>query len=97
MSKLGIEAVSLLFEFEDGSIMEKRGAETLKGIRRECDRPVYVTVTCHTQEQFFDFDDRVKRMIYASLPNVLAGGSRYSGRVVCKPYWFHKLVNSYKG
>ncbi len=88
-----MSSFTIEFEFQDGTTlttaMRPRGIKNSAG-----DRPYYATITCLKKELVHIEQEQFKALVFKDIPSTLAGGYIQKGRVMLKPFWFHKIMTT---
>ena len=66
-----------------------RGIRDIKGLR-----PYYATVQCVVGPEQLAIEDieKAKNFLYNDISAAMSGPTTSKGRILIKPYWFHKLM-----
>ena len=87
-----LSSLKVTAEYEDGTMQEN--IRHIRGLHHNGKRPVYLTIYAEGNEQSFKMSDYHKEFIYKDAMAAIRAGSPIRGRIICKPYWFHKLVHT---
>ena len=82
--------IEATLEYHCGHIVTN--VQSFRGVQYKGQRPAYITLQPTVDEEHFIFSWSIKEFIYNYAATALDASSPVRGRLICKPYWFHKLV-----